>query len=511
MVAAECEPYAKTGGLADVVDALARALSGLGHEVDVYLPRYRGVVPPPGALERSTLTVPLGPGAAAGGWPGGAWGGWADEGSVQVDLISGRANGYRLRLVDHPPSFDRAGYYGEGQADYRDYPDNGARFAVLGRAALEAIRAEGRPVDVLHGHDWHAAPALLLLTTRYRDDPQLAGVATLLTCHNLAYHGWVPRDRAGALDLPAAIGAPDGIDLLREAVARADLVNTVSPTFARESCSAEYGGGLDDVLRARGDRYVGILNGIDPTLWDPATDHALRVRYSAADPSGKAIGKRTKCGLLGFDLQAPPDEAPDLLWDERGAPLFGMVSRLDGQKGFDLLAGAAEELVAAGARLLVQGQGHAELIAGLRALAERRPDRVAVLERFDRDEARRIYAASDVFLMPSRFEPSGQGQMIAWRYGTLVLARRTGGLADTVVDADADGARGNGFMFAAADAGALLEAGRRAIAAYRDAPRWSQLVRRVMGLDHSWGARAAREYESACARAMAIHGGVTGA
>ncbi len=503
MVAAECEPFAKTGGLADVVDALARALGRRGHAVDVYLPRYRGLVPPPGALDRLRLSLP--PAGDRVGWAGGAWAAESGRGCVEVDLLTARADGYRLRLVDHPPSFDRAGLYGEGQTDYRDYPDNGARFAVLGRAALEAIRLEGLPVDVVHGHDWHAGPALLLLDARAADDPLLASVATLLTCHNLAYHGWVPRERAAGLGLPGETGTADGIDLLREAVARADLVNTVSPTFARESCSPAAGAGLDDVLRARGDRYVGILNGIDPALWDPETDPVLRARYSAADLTGKRTCKRAKAALLGLDLDAPPDDAPDARWDARGAPVFGMVSRLDAQKGFDLLTGAADALVGAGARLVVQGMGHAELIGGLRALAERRPDRVVVLERFDRDEARRIYAASDVFLMPSRFEPSGQGQMIAWRYGTLVLARRTGGLADTVVDVDADLTSGNGFVFDAPDPAALAESARRAIRAYRDGSRWEALVRRVMGIDSSWDARAADEYEAAYARAVELH------
>jgi starch synthase len=491
MVSSECEPFAKTGGLADVVDALARALGGLGHEVDVYLPRYRGLEPP-GPVERTLLAVPVreAPGTGRGG------------GSVDamVGLLTSRADGYRLRLVDHPWSFDRAAYYGESGSDY---PDNGARFALLGRAALEAIRAEGGGVAVLHGHDWQSGPAVLLGQYRYASEASLSGMATVVTCHNLAYHGWVPRERAWALDLPAEVGKPDGVDLLREAVARADMVNTVSPTYAEESRTPEYGAGLDDVLRARGDRYVGIINGIDRHLWDPETDEALPARFSALDPAGKAACKRELCERLGIDAFEPGGSAGSDGWGDRGAPVFGMVGRLDPQKGFDLLTGAAESLLGDGARLVVLGTGDERLVAGLRETAARWPGRVVILERFDRDEARRIYAASDMLLMPSRFEPCGQSQMIAMRYGTIPVVRRTGGLADTVRDADQDEPAGDGFVFGPADPTELATAGRRAIAAYGAAPRWRAIMAHAMARDFSWDASAPR-YVEAYQRAIAI-------
>jgi starch synthase len=484
MVASECEPFAKTGGLADVVDALSRALGRLGHEVEVFLPRYRGVEPPPGS-ERLTIAVPRGQDPAAGG---------EQEGDLAtVDVLSGPAQGYRIRLVDHPFDFDRPDLY---VLDGRDYPDNGARFTLLGRVALETLRAEGRPPAVIHGHDWQACPALLLQRHRYPGEPTVGVVATVLTCHNLAYHGWVPRARAWQLELPESVGAPDGVDLLREGIRSADLVNTVSPTYAEQSRTPEYGAGLDDVLSALGDRYLGILNGIDTDLWDPARDSAIAAPFSAADLAGKRACKADLCRRHALD--------PGLAeWGERGAPLFGMVGRLDPQKGFDLLAGAAERLVAAGARLVVLGTGSHELLASLLGLAGRAPDRVAVIDRFDRDEARRIYAGCDLFLMPSRFEPSGQGQMIALRYGALPLVRRTGGLAGTVVDADADPEHGNGFVFEAPDPDELLDASRRAIAAYRDEPRWRSLVERGMAIDWSWE-RPARRYVAAYERAIRL-------
>jgi starch synthase len=470
MVSSECEPYAKTGGLADVVDALSRALGKRGHAVDVYLPRYRGLSRVPGDLVPLDVGVPIGVDPA---------GGQRHDGvrRIGVRVWTGTADGYRLRLVEHDSSFYREGPYGDAAGDYLD---NGLRFTILGRAAIETMRAEARPVDVLHGHDWQAGPAILSFRTRYAYDPLLARTVTVETCHNLAYHGWVPRERAWALDLPDTLGDAHGVDLLRETVRHADVVNTVSPGYARESLTEEYGGGLDDVLRDRGERYVGILNGIDTALWDPSTDAALPARYTIDDPSGKSVCRADLCARHGLDPTGP---------------LFGLVGRLDPQKGFDLVSAAAGRLLDAGARLIVLGTGDARLVAGLQAIAARRPDRVAVIDRFDRDEARRIYAGVDVFLMPSRFEPSGQGQLIAFRYGTVPLVRRTGGLADTVVDADAEPAAGNGFVFLPAEPEALLDAAGRAIAAYGDRSRWAELQRRGMLEDHAWSGPA-EQYEA---------------
>lgn len=478
MVSSECEPFAKTGGLADVVDALARALGRAGHSVDVYLPRYRTLAQPPADLVPREIVVPVGVDPALG--PRGEIGR-----RIPVTVWTGTADGYRLRLVEHDPAFAREGFYGGPDGDY---PDNGLRFTLLGRAAIETMRAEARPADILHGHDWQAGPAILSLRTRYAFDPMLSRQATVMTCHNLAYHGWVPRERAWALDLPETIGDLHGVDLLRESVRIADMVNTVSPTYAEESLTPEYGAGLDDVLRERGDRYGGILNGIDLGLWDPATDPALPARFSAHDPSGKAVCRADLAARHGLD--------PD-------GPIFGLVGRLDPQKGFDLVAAGAEALVEAGARLIVLGTGDPRLTESLKTLAGARPDRVVVLDRFDRDEARRIYAGSDVFLMPSRFEPSGQGQLIALRYGTVPLVRSTGGLADTIVDADAEPETGNGFTFLPADPAAFVEAARRTIAAYGDAARWAAIQRRGMVADSSWSGPAAR-YEAMYARALEL-------
>jgi len=469
MVASECEPFAKTGGLADVVDALARALSMLGHEVDVFLPRYRALEPPAGSVRQTVSVIrPADPSDASA------------AGSADVALWNAPTNGYRLRLVDHPPSFDREGLYGQ---DGSDYADNGARFGLLGEVALTAAATDGVSLDVLHGHDWQAAPAVLAMAHGGHRLAGLRDTATVLSCHNLAFHGWVPREQARQSGLPQSVGGTDGVDLLREGIAAADMVNTVSPTYALESLTAEYGGGVDDALRARADDYRGILNGIDPTIWDPATDRALAATYDRCDLSGKAADRLDLVARHGLDPNGP---------------ILGMVGRLDPQKGFDLVASAAEELIVLGGRLIVLGTGDARLLADLREVARRSPDRVALLDRFDRDEARRIYAGADIFLMPSRFEPSGQGQLIALRYGTVPLVRRTGGLADTIRDVDAPRAEGaiggNGFVFEQASPEALLAAAGRAIEHYADRERWTALMRRGMAEDHSWS-RPAQLYE----------------
>ncbi len=483
-LAAECEPWAKTGGLADVVDALARALGQIGGTelegvgpIDVYLPRYRGIeVPVDAVARRVSIPDPL-----------------AAEGVTDVDIIDVAGDGYRLRLVDHPPAFDRSGYYGDADGDY---PDNAWRFGLFCRAALEQLRTEDRPPDVLHIHDWHATPALIFRDGDLRGDPALGSAASILTVHNLAYHGWTPAAALGQLGLraPKARKGSDagGLDLLRTGIELAELVNTVSPGYAAEALGPEQGMGLDSALRAKGDAFFGILNGLDTDLWDPATDSALAAPYSRADRRGKAECRAALLSEVGLD---PGD---------RGAVL-SMIGRLDPQKGFDLLAGAAPALLARGVRLVVLGSGSPELVGSLRELAAARPDRMALLERFDRELARRIYAGTDGFLMPSRFEPCGTGQMIALRYGTPPIVRATGGLRDTVVDETAAPGRGTGFRFEVATPEELVEACDRFLGMFSPggAP-WEALLDRGMAVDFDWRRSSAPAYLDAYRRAIEI-------
>jgi starch synthase len=513
-ISAECEPWAKTGGLGDVVDALARAVAAIGEPVspestiehvvqsqvwlgtggvmgqapgvmahverpvDVFLPLYRGVPVPEGAT-RTSLAVPdpLAP-----------------EGVTEVHLVEFEARGYRVRLVDHPPAFDRDGYYGD---DDGDYPDNGWRFGLLCRAALEALLDDDRPVDVLHLHDWQAMPAVLLRDVAYAGYPRISGAAVMVTIHNLAYQGWLSRKQLAGLVAPDEIAQlvgplADGLLLLREGIKRAELVNTVSPGYAAEVLTPEFGMGLDKVLVGLGHRFGGILNGLDTAVWDPATDAALPAHYSRGDLAGKAECRRALLAEVGFD--------PD---DERA--VLGMIGRLDPQKGFDLLAAAAKDLLVEGGRIVVLGTGDAKLMADLRTLAKKRPDAVAVIERFDRALARRIYAGADLYLMPSRFEPCGQGQMIALRYGTPAIVHRTGGLADTIVDADNWPDEGTGFVFDALKPAALLDACSRAMSHFHaGGDDWAELQDRGMAIDWSWEAGPADQYAASYRRAVSL-------
>jgi starch synthase len=480
-IAAECEPWAKTGGLADVVDALARAIGQIGgtevhHPVDVFLPRYRGIeIPADAPRRRIGVPDPFGPGGRT---------------SLSVADVAG--DGYRLRLVDHPPAFDRDGYYGDASGDY---PDNAWRFGLFCRTALEVLRAEDPPVDVIHLHDWHAGPAALARDGELRNDPVIGRAAIVLTAHNLAYHGWTPADRLGQLGHRPGDGVipagADGVDLLRAGIERAELVTTVSPGFAVEARTPEMGMGLDADLRAKGDRFLGILNGLDTDLWDPATDRTIAATYDAMDRSGKAACRADLLARLGFD--------PD---DQR--PVLAMVGRLDPQKGFDLLASAAPTLLEWGVRLVVLGSGTSADVGELRALGGTRPESVALVERFDRDLARRVYAGADGFLMPSRFEPCGTGQMIALRYGTPPIVRATGGLRDTVIDVD-DSAAGTGFRFEAATPEALLGACRRFLDWHGlGGAQWEWLIDRDMAVDFDWRSHAAPAYLEAYGRAAAL-------
>ena len=482
-IAAECEPFAKTGGLADVVDALARALGrvpgGLAEPVEVFLPRYRGLATPAGAAVATRIVRVPDP--------------FAPGGRTEAAIRTVAADGYRLRLVDVPEAFDRFGYYGDAAGDFSD---NEWRFGLLCRAALEARRDEGRPIDVLAVHDWHACPAVLQRDLAYAADPIVGGAAAVLTVHNPAYHGWIPRDRSVGLGLGIAgeaVGDAWGVDLLAEGIRRAELVNTVSPGYAREILGPERGMGLDPDLRARGDRFLGILNGLDTALWDPATDGALAAPYDRQDRSGKAACRSDLLARLAMDPSDP-------------GPVIGVIGRLDPQKGFDLVAAAAARLVARGIRLVVLGSGDAALVDAARAVAARRSDRLALVERFDRDLARRIYAGADLFLMPSRFEPCGQGQMIALRYGTPPIARRTGGLADSIVDLGEAPAAGTGFLFDRATPAGLIAAVGRAVAVYADPDRsrWEGLVERGMAVDFAWESGSARAYLDAYRRAIAL-------
>ena len=483
MLTSECEPWAKTGGLADVVDALARALGDLDGEVDtpvdVFIPRYRGV-PQPATVERTTsLRVPD---------PR------APSGNSTVTVVDVPADGYRLRLVDHPAAFDRDGFYGDATGDY---PDNPWRFGLFCRAALEALRADGRPVDVVHLHDWHTGPAAIYRDVRYAEDPIVAGAAILLTLHNLAYHGWTPRNQLRQLGLAPGDGvvprAADGLDLLLQGIVRAELVNTVSPGFAAEA--------LTPAVRDGPRRRLACARATGSSGSSTASTRASGI-LPTTPTSPRRTRERTGVARLSAGRTCSP--ASGSTPTDPGA-VIGMIGRLDPQKGFDLLAGVAPTLLERGVRLVVQGSGDPTLAGPFRTIAQEHPRQVAFIERFDRAMARRIYAGADFFAMPSRFEPCGQGQMIALRYGTPPIVHRVGGLVDTVVDETAHAGAGTGFSFAGATVAGLLGACERAITMReRGGPAWDGLIDRGMAVDFDWVTGSAPRYVDAYRRAVGI-------
>jgi starch synthase len=470
-VASEALPFAKTGGLADVVGALPRALRRLGHQVDVVIPRYRGIT----AGERiGRVSVPLGTQVSG------------------AEVFATASDGIRTIFVDHPGYFDRDYLYGAGG---HDYADNAERFAFLARAALEWAAGEP-PYDLVHAHDWQAGLVPVLLRTAFASHPWLGTVPAVLTIHNLAYQGtfdasWLPRLGLGwdlmTIDTLEFWGR---ISYLKGGIMFSRALTTVSPTYAREIQTPEIGAGFDGILRYRSADLVGILNGIDYDQWDPAADPNLPVRYDASTLDGKVEVKRAV--LAAYGLSA----GDEML----GRPLVGMISRMVDQKGFDLLAALADDLPRLDASFVLLGTGERRYEDLWLGLAARYPDRVGTRIGFDERLAHLIEGGADLFLMPSRFEPCGLNQMYSLRYGTVPLVRATGGLADTVRNVDPAAGTGTGFTFVEYSPQALLGTLRWALSIYQERDLWRRIQRVGMQQDFSWD-RSAREYVTLYERA----------
>jgi starch synthase len=472
MIASECAPFAKTGGLADVVAALPRALANLGHRVDVVIPRYRGIV----AGDRvGRIAAPL-------------------EGRlVDADVYATDARGVRFVFIDQPEYFDRPQLYGIGNDDY---PDNPARFALLSRAALEWAASSGNSYDVVHAHDWQAGLAPVLLARVFGTNDAFRGAAAVFTIHNLAYQGifdpaWLPRLGLGSdLMHVDALEYWGRISFLKAGIVFSRLMTTVSPQYAREIQTPAFGFGFDGILRERASDLIGILNGIDYDQWDPCRDPYLPVPYDASHLEGKDAAKRLVLETFGLPAEA----------DARRRPLMAMISRLVDQKGFDLMAEIAEELPSLGVSFVLLGTGERRYEDLWRTLARRYPDRIGARIGFDEALAHRIEGGADLFVMPSRFEPCGLNQMYSLRYGTVPVVRATGGLFDSVRDFDPSTGEGTGFTFEPYSAQALLETLRRALRAYENPPVWRRLQVAGMAQDFAWDG-SARKYAAAYERA----------
>ena len=461
IASSEAAPFAKTGGLADMVGALASALGELATDATLIVPAYRSVLdrgPEPTGL---AFDVPVA-GAA-----------------VRADILRGCVGRTPVYFIRADRFFDRDHLYGPPGADYGDNAD---RFAFFARAVLQLL-SESDPPDVIHVHDWQSGLAAALLRLQPERYPRLAAARTLLTVHNVGYQGLFDADAFRRLDLDTGACWPrfefyGRTNYLKAGVALADLVTTVSPTYAEEIKTEAQGFGLDGVFRERAGQLVGILNGVDYALWDPSADRFIRSPYAAGDLTGKRDCK--------VDLQ----QRVGLPVADR--PVVSVVARLAEQKGIDILIGALDELLARDLQFVLLGTGEARYEAELRAIGQRHPGQAAIETRFDEGLAHVIEAGSDIFLMPSRYEPCGLNQLYSLKYGTVPVVRATGGLRDSVSAFDRATRQGTGFLFDDYSPGALLDAVDRALDCYRQPDLWQVLMRTAMSRDFSVQRVAAR-------------------
>jgi starch synthase len=467
MVTPEARPFAKTGGLADVCGALPPALAKLGHRVTIVLPKYRGT--PTDGADGQPADIPFG------------------LHSYPVRFIEQRlADGVTAVLIDAPALYDRDGLYGDARGEFGD---NAFRFGMLCRGALEYARLRGARPSVIHAHDWQGGLAPVYARTVLRDDPIVGGVRTVLTIHNLAFQGHFDPAELTWIGLGRELYTPDLLEFwgrgsaLKGGVVFADKITTVSPTYAREMLTPEYGFGFNGILARRADDLTGILNGIDTEAWNPATDKHLPAHFDGESLERKAVVKQALLESVGL----PRDE------HALARPVIGMVTRLTHQKGCDLVAGAADRLMGVDAAWVMLGNGDRRYEDLWRHLASRHPERVAARIGFDERLAHLIEGGSDMFLMPSWYEPCGLNQMYSQRYGTVPIVRATGGLNDTVVDVDESPARATGFKFRDYTTDAVAWAVDRALAAFPDSERWKAIQQNGMRQDFSWDV-SAREY-----------------
>ena len=465
-VASEGVPFSKTGGLADVVGALPRALASLGHQVSVYLPRYRQTKLSDPAVVVRSVTVPF------------------DDHYRFASVVSGGTqNGVRFYFVEYPEYFDRDALYGTPAGDY---PDNAERYALFSRTVLEASKILGVP-HVFHCHDWQSALVPVLLRTVYAEDPAFHETGTVFTIHNMGYQGLFPPDTLPLLMLPwdlftiTKMEFFGQVNFLKGALTYSDYITTVSKKYSQEIQTAEYGFGLEGVLHARASTVTGILNGVDYDEWSPQTDKFAAARFSPTDLSGKAKDKQDLLAAFGVANADPK------------LPVIGIVSRFAAQKGFDLIAQVADRLAREEMIIVALGAGDKAYEELFQRLNKQFPNKIAVKVAYDNAIAHKIEAGADMFLMPSRYEPCGLNQIYSLKYGTVPIVRATGGLDDTIEPWNARTGKGTGFKFTEYTGEALLATVKQALQAYRDQTSWQVLMRNGMAKDFSWNA-SAREY-----------------
>jgi starch synthase len=473
ILAAEAAPFAKVGGLGDVISALPKALTQPGVEPTVIIPAYRSVQTCSSAIHSCNAVpgfdIPMA------------------SSYEHAEVLQTRMNGTDadVYMIGSRKYFDRDGIY-EDPATGEGYPDEMERFIFFMKSAIELIIRLKVPVDVVHCHDYHTALVPGLLKTYYREHPFFSSVGTLLTIHNMAYQGIYSKealDYAGIASEHFYPASPfeywGRVNFMKAGIELADKVNTVSPTYSIEiRTNPEFGMGLEGVLQGRKDDFTGIVNGIDYDEWNPQIDPLIPAHFSAGDISGKEKCKR----YLQRRFQLPI---------RKRVPLIGMVSRLTDQKGFDLITEAIKDIMALDLQLIILGTGQKKYHELFRDIASRYAGKIGLCLSFDNDLAHKIEAGCDMFLMPSKFEPCGLNQLYSLRYGTIPIVRRTGGLADTVIPYDRE--KGTGFTFSGYSAEEMMSAIHQALKIYSSPPDWNALVIRAMSQDWSWS-RSAQEY-----------------
>lgn len=464
-IASEATPLAKTGGLADVVGSLPHALQKMGHHVTVMLPFYRTHL-----SANNISTTPLQTTIKI----------WADGTARHCPLHETVVDGLRFVLVEQDDLYNRDGLYGPAGGAYND---NLLRFVLFDRVALEAAAQLGERIDILHCHDWQTGLIPMLLNTQYQHYANIAKAKTVYTIHNLAYQGIFPAEWIHRLGLPTHNFHMGGyefhhqINCMKGGIEAADAITTVSPTYAEEIMSSEYGCHLDGFLLHHADRLSGIVNGLDIEHWNPLTDTAIASPFGADNIAGKQACKQALQQHTGLAVR------------DR-VPLLTLISRLAEQKGIDLLLANAQQWLARGYQLAVLGSGDSYSESALSELAARNPTQMYFFRGFSDSLARQIYAAGDIFLMPSRFEPCGLGQLMAMRYGNVPVVRATGGLRDTVTDYAADATNATGVHFEQASAQAFDEAVGQAVALYNQPEIWANIRTNGLNRDSSWDASA---------------------
>ncbi len=455
MCASEVVPFAKTGGLADVAGALPLALEELGHEIKIVIPRYKAIQDTKFNIARLSK-------------------------DISFSVIG---KNIKVYFIENEAYFNRDSLYGDKAGDYKDNLD---RFSYYCKRVLGLLKEINFKPDVIHVHDWQASLIPVYLKALYAKDPFYKGIKTMLTIHNIGYQGLFPKEQFPNLGLDWSLFNVEGlefydkINILKGGMVFSDVITTVSPTYSKEIQTKEFGFGLEGVLNNRRSSVFGILNGLDYNIWNPQTDKFIAKNFSVNDPAGKLKDKEDLQSFCKLPLK-------------NDVPLFGIVSRLAEQKGFDILAEAIEKICTMHLQLVILGTGDLKYHILLEEMVKKYPKVISLHLKFDDPLAHKIYAGSDIFLMPSKYEPCGLGQLISLRYGTVPLVFRTGGLADTVN-------KDNGFIFNHYSKDDLVKTIKNSVEAFKDKKKWAQLLNRAMKCDFSWE-ESAREYLKLYAKA----------